>query len=309
VTRLTHSENAFVRVLQMTRADTILFVEGWTDRFFYDQLASIECHARNIKYDIRTAQDLAGDGDGKPKLLSLFRLLKKRRRLFAASRGRASAFFFFDKDLDDLRNTVVRSRHVAYTEPFNVESYYFIAGDLVRAAAASASLETELLRGAFGDNLDWRRSCANAWSRWVELCLHAALDNLRCSSHYRSDSNIHTGCFVKPDQERYKAALLELQKASSLSQSKFRRRHSEMRAIVKTHYSEGRHDAIFNGKWYRGFAQATVSAAAQDRRSSASTVANRISANLLLTMDFNDAWSLGLRRPLGRLVSRLQKRV
>jgi hypothetical protein len=175
--------------------------------------------------------------------------------LDGSKKNRASAFFFLDKDVDELHGSIINSRHIGYTEHFNVENYYIIAGDLPLAAAASAALEVDALRQWFGDLDAWRRSVAEAWKTWVELCLYATLHGVACSCHFRSTSTVHKGS-GELDQTRYATTLEELKRASGLTAAEFKKRHKQIRATVKRYYSNGQHDALFNGKWYRLFIQA-----------------------------------------------------
>ncbi len=290
----------------MTRVNIIVFVEGWADRFFYDRLVNAVCGSHTLTYQIRTAKELGRSGDGKPALVSLFRLLRRRRALYASRGKGASAFFFLDKDIDDLLGNMITSRHVAYTEHYHVENYYFIAGDLVLASAAAASLEADTVREVLGDPRAWRSSVAAAWKEWVQLCLHAALHCLSCGCHFRTHSKVHKGCFGGIDGTRYVAALSALERASGLSADQFRERHTEICALVDRLYAEGRHDSVFSGRWYGHFLQATIVAKTKDRRSKARELSRRITDSLLPTIGFDDAWSENLRRPLARLGRRLR---
>jgi hypothetical protein len=74
VTRLVHPTSALIRVLQMSDSDIIVFIEGWNDRFFYDQLVKVGCDSLGLNYQIRTAKEIGAVADGKPALVSLFRV-------------------------------------------------------------------------------------------------------------------------------------------------------------------------------------------------------------------------------------------
>jgi hypothetical protein len=304
VKRLTHPATALVRVLQMSQADIIVFVEGWSDRFFYDQLTRATCGSGALNYQIRTAKEIGASGNGKPALIGLFRTFRQRGVLDGSKKRHASAFFFLDKDVDELQGSIVRSRHIGYTEHFNIENYFIIAGDLPRAVAVSASLELDALRAWFGDLDAWRRSIANQWRKWIELCLFACLDGVSCCCHFRSIP-VHKSS-GELDYTHYIRALRELKEASGLTGRAFKQRHKEIREIVKRYYSSGRHDAIFNGKWYHIFIQAAVKKYANGRAIK-DRLSQSIHETLLSTVEFDGKWGDSLRRPLSRLLRHVEK--
>jgi hypothetical protein len=306
VTRLVHPTSALIRVLQMSDSDIIVFIEGWNDRFFYDQLVKVGCDSLGLNYQIRTAKEIGAVADGKPALVSLFRVFKQRGVLDGSKKNRASALFFLDKDVDELKGLIIASRHIQYTEYYNVENYYFIAGDLPRAVAASAALELDALRKWFGDLLAWRRAVAEAWRRWVELCLHATVYGLSCDCHFRTPSTINRGCSAQLDRTRYSKIFRGLRQASGLSSTKFSKQHATIRKTVQRYYSNGQHDALFNGKWYPVFIQAAVNAWVKDR-DFRHNFAPHIKESLLATIQFEGRWADGLRRPLDQLARRIKK--
>jgi len=305
VKRLVHPTAALIRVLQMSNTDIIVFVEGWSDRFFYDRLVNTSCSASGLKYQIRTAKEIGANANGKVALIALFNAFKHRGVLDGSKKQRTSAFFFLDKDIDELKNLIINSRHIGYTEHFNVENYYIIAGDLPLATAASAALEVDALRQWFGDLDAWRRSAAEAWKTWVELCLFATLHGVACSCHFRSNSTVHKGS-GQLDETRYATALDELKRAAGLTTTEFKRRHKQIRATVKGYYASGQHDALFNGKWYRIFIHAAVKTYSQGREFR-ENLTRSINDSLILTIQFDGKWSDGLRRPINRLIRHIKK--
>lgn len=288
----------------MSHVDIIVFVEGWSDRFFYDELTKTTCAHSGLKYQIRTAKEIGASGNGKPALISLFRTFKHRGVLDGSKKHHASAFFFLDKDVDELQGVIVRSRHIGYTEHFNIENYFVIAGDLPRAIAVSASLEVDGLRAWFGDLDAWRRSVANQWKKWIELCLFSCLHGVSCCCHFRSiPGHKNSG---ELDHVRYNSALRELKQASGLTEIEFKSRHRKIKEIVTRYFSSGQHDAIFNGKWYHIFIQAAVKRYARDRAIK-DKLNHSIHETLLATVQFDGKWGDRLRRPLSRLLRHVEK--
>ena len=304
--RLAHRTAALIRVLQMSKTDIIVFVEGWSDRFFYDRLVNTSCGTSGLKYQIRTAKEIGANADGKSALIALFHVFKSRGVLDGSKKDRASVLFFLDKDIDELKGSIIKSRHIAYTEHYNVENYYTIAGDLPLAVAASASLELDALRQWFGDLLAWRRSVAEAWRTWVELCLHATIYGLSCNCHFRTPSTINKGCSAQLNQTRYATTFQGLKQASGLSSADFTKRHTGICETVQRYYSNGQHDALFNGKWYPVFVHAAVKAYAKDRVFR-DNFAQHIKESLLTTIQFEGLWANRLRRPLDQLARHVRK--
>lgn len=248
--RLTHAPPAFLRSMQMSRSSVFFFVEGWSDRYFYNQLVEPVCNEAAVGFEMYTAYELGGVG-GKAALLGFFEYLRRRRQLTSDLGGkRTAALFFLDKDVDDFMRTMKRSPHVLYTEYYDAENYLFVHGNLAQAAAAAAALEPTLLRQGLGNYNDWRRAAAAKWRPWVSLCLFTRLRNLNSAYAYGRKSTINRGPAGQTDAAALQQALAEIAASTRQNVDAFRRAMKRLERRVAALYNAGDHDRIFKGKWY-----------------------------------------------------------
>jgi hypothetical protein len=145
MTRLAHSFSAYLRYMQMSSRPLFVFVEGKrTDPHFYGEICGSVCRTSEISYRICRSRELANGHGGKQTLISFFEYLRRKCALVHAFKGKSTGvLFFLDKDVDDLLRTQRRSPHVVYTRYYDVENHIFREADLIRAAAASASLDQQ----------------------------------------------------------------------------------------------------------------------------------------------------------------------
>jgi hypothetical protein len=59
MTRLNHSFDGFLRYMQMSQTNLYIFIEGGTDRYFYDSIVKDTCQQNNVKYEIIGSSSLA----------------------------------------------------------------------------------------------------------------------------------------------------------------------------------------------------------------------------------------------------------
>ncbi len=282
----------------MTQSDLVIFTEGISDRFFYDQIASIVCNPLGIRYRIKSGEELTGATGGKQVLLAHFNLLKLERKLRGKKPNRASVFFFLDKDLDDLKGTKIKSFHIAYTSPYHMENYLFMWGDLHHATSAVVGMDVSTVSQIIGDTSHWRQQVATAWKHWVYLCVHASLDGIACGANYHSTSKIHHGCSHKVDMARQAQKEEEIRNVSGLSETDFQTRQNQICHLVDELYAKGDYDCVFKGEWYKNWLATTIGGSSPPKRHKANKIFPAISPALLLTLDFSAQWSEHLRKPL-----------
>jgi len=75
--RLTHSRGGYLRYMQMSQTRLFIFVEGWSDTFFYSSLAALHCNPGGLRYELATPKALPGSAFGKPALLEFLEFLRK----------------------------------------------------------------------------------------------------------------------------------------------------------------------------------------------------------------------------------------
>jgi hypothetical protein len=291
--------------MQISQSRFFILVEGWSDRFFYASLAALRCAASGIKYEVVTAHELPGPSFGKPALLNFFTYLRKQRALLTTlGEKRTAVLFCLDKDVDDLRRTMKRSPHISYTEHCDLENYYFIHGDLIRAGAAAAALDPTLVRAAIGNTTNWRRQKAEQWKTWTVLCVLNQLLDLRGPCAYgRRDSLVNRGGFGAEEPAAVTRMLATLHASSGLGQTEFNAHFVRTQRSVEALIKAGQWDRVFKGKWYPVWLAGDVRQAAGQRQINANGLDARIRDAVGLTLDLEAPWTQLLTGRLDRVIA------
>jgi hypothetical protein len=303
VNRPQHSLSGFRRYMQMSRHSLFVLVEGKeVDPFFYSGLLRPVCAALGSSCDIVRADFVTGTG-GKQTLLQLHKYLESVGSLILqVGSVRKSCIFYLDKDIDDLLGKLVLSKHVVYTPFYCVENVLFVYGRIVRAAAAASSLDPENLERRIPDGNDWRRQSAENWKEFLVLSLLSQRLGVNCDCHYaRTTSPLNVPPEAPTDLARASAIRTDLQVRSGLNRRSFDLRLGAIRRYVDCVYQQGRHDRLFNGKWYFELLRREINIAAGGRRYN-SPPTTALTAALGLTLDFEGSWSEPFRQPLRDLI-------
>jgi hypothetical protein len=307
MSRLRHSPRGFIRSLQLSKTDLFAFVEGWSDRFFYDRICAKSCEGSDLTFEVRTAQELPDQTGGKAALLSFFSYLRRRRLLLHEFKGKKSAvIFLLDKDIDDVLGTRKRSRHVIYTEYFQLENYLIRHAEIAEIAAAAASLDVHSVRSIIGDQRQWMQKAATEWKQWVSICITARILQANCRCTYSLHSQINDGPYSGVVAADLALLTTELQTASGLPAAKLDRWLERTRRRIDRIYAAGRYDNVFKGKWYAHFLAEDIRRAAVGRAYNANGLGERIFSAAAAKLNFGEAWVLHFR---DRLASVLQSLV
>ena len=306
MTRLTYSPSAYRRGMQISRVPLFVFIEGYKDRYVYDQIVQSECQQFGISFKVVPVEEIGMSGGGKEVLLKFFDYLANQSSLICNFKGKTTiSIFFLDKDVDDILNTMRSSEHIVYTETYEIENYFFIHGALSEVAAASASLEVESIRAALGDYEGWRRLASTKWKRWVKLCLFSKTCGIESISNYRlSRSPINIGVCGPVKSTEYKRHLLELQHKSHLPPDEFKRPFTRLCRKVDIIYSAGQHDRIFKGRWYACFLVEDIKRVAARRHFNSMRLETRLLSGLQLSLNYGNPWAEHFRAPIRRLIVR-----
>jgi hypothetical protein len=214
--------------------------------------------------------------------------------------------FYLDKDLDDLFHTKVFSDHVVYTRYYHVENYLFVQGDILRGAAAGASLDQESIAPTLGNLEDWRARKAALWRDWVVLCLFAEVFGVQSRCLYkRTDSAVNNPPSAPTNAAAHEMCKQELRSKYAGTQGDFARHFSRIERMVERYYRMGRYDLIFKGKWYVRHLQSDVENAMEGQNFSSHALSNAIVAALRATVDFEGEWAEHLKQPLQSVAARV----
>lgn len=306
--RLTYSPSAYRRNMQISRVPLFVFIEGYKDRYVYDQIVQPECQKSGTSFEIVTAEEIGISGGGKEALLGFFDYLAAQSSLICDFKGKTTiSIFFLDKDVDDILGIMRKSKHIVYTETYEIENYFFIHGALSEVAAASASLEVRLMHSVIRDNTAWRCRAATNWKRWVKLCLvskSCSIESMRNYGLLRSPINDGVSGPVKPTE--YRRHLLDLKTRSTLPCDDFKRLFRRLCGRVDRIYSRGQHDLVFKGRWYACFLVEDIKRAAIRRRFNRNQLETRLLSDLPLTLNCRDPWTEHFRAPIRNLIAELE---
>lgn len=301
MTRLRHSQAGFLRLLQMGSAHVAVLVEGRVDRLFFDQLVSHELAARPaLTALIRTAREVMAGAGGKKALLSYYDYLRRRSALVTELGGKKTSILIcLDKDLDDLTGTRRRSRHVIYTEHFDVESYLFLHGDLVSATSAATTLDRVTIDSVLAPAVTWTRRVSMRWREWVAICVFEITNKCSSGGNYGvCPSPVHTpGGDL--DGVRFGDRMAALQQESGCPGPEFAARWDRVVRRVDRLFARGKGDIVFKGKWYAWLLVVYVAGAVASRDVDLSKVRDELPKYLIQTLDFDLPWTTVLR---GRLL-------
>jgi hypothetical protein len=288
--------------MQMSASRAFILVEGRdTDVFFYDEICRPVCEAASVPYDVVRA-DRVSTGGGKSALLDLYSFLKAKHSLINCWKGVPKVcIFYLDKDVDDVLKSTLHSLHIVYTPSYNVENLLFALADLVRAAAAS-SLAASHLQPRIVDSAAWTRRVADLWKDFVTLCLFSLKHRANCDCTYACSTSPLN---LPPDAPAIPAEIdarkAQVRQLLGLSEPQFERLYGAASRLVERIYRAGRHDVIFNGKWYRAAMIREIQLAAGSAYKP-HALSNSIMAALRATLDFSGTWADHFRRPLQELL-------
>ncbi len=297
--RLHHSFSGHLRLMQMSTTQLFIFVEGkQCDPYFFASICSATLDDR-LKYEIAIARQLPGDTGGKQALISFFEFLRMRKSLFSDLGGqKTTCLFFLDKDIDDLQRRKLRSRHVVYTQHYDVQNYIFKHGNLVTGTSAAASIDPRRIDRQLTDASEWCRKAASLWRDWIALCLRMLEDGIPCEANYRVLSPIQTRYCGPTDINLHLEITRRLARRNRIPVSDLRRRIELSRRKVSRYFAKEEHHRIFKGKWF-----AIILADDVDRIMAGDPYDNnglpgRLPSAIAATLDFTEAWTEYFKQPL-----------
>jgi len=305
--RLTHNFQDSLRAMQMSRNRIFVFVEGKVaDPYFYGQVCHSVCGPAGLSYIINTPQQLKAEGGGKQILISFFEYLRRESALIGVFKGKSTGvLFFLDKDVDDFLRTQRRSKHVVYTKHYDVQNHIFAEGDLIKAVAASASLDYNEVLVCLSSSNQWGHEVAQQWKQWVALCLFVAKKKANCECNYRVTSRINNPIHGPIDQTAYSDHLQRVQIKLGLTDKQFKRAFGRISRLVDRIYALGQHDRVFKGTWYPLLLATTIRDRIRTRSIDSGGLETRLPSSTASTLDFDAPWAEYFKQPLRNLIRQL----
>lgn len=297
--RIHHSFSGHFRLMQMSATQLFVFVEGkQCDPYFFAGVCSVTLN-HHVTYEISTARQLPGNSGGKQTLIAFFNFLRERKSLISDLDGKRTAcVFFLDKDVDDLQRRKRRSRHVIYTQHYDVQNYIFEHGNLVTGASAAASIDPRKIESQFSDASGWCKHAASLWRDWVALCLRMLEDGIPCEANYRVLSPVQTRYCGPTNIRAHQDLTRRLARRCGVPVSELRQKITGSVWKVDKYFAKGEHHRIFKGKWF-----ATILADDVDRIMAGNTydgngLAGRLPSAIAATLDFSETWTEYFKQPL-----------
>jgi len=88
---------------------------------------------------------------------------------------------------------------------------------------------------------------------------------------------------------------MRVKKLSKLTAPQFRKSYNHISRKVDLMLAKGKHDDIFNGKWYIRFLADDIQRIANGAPYTANGIHNRLASIILSTVDFSSSWADRLR--------------
>lgn len=191
MSRLVHSNNGFIRSMQISSAKFFAFVEGGLDRAFFDRVVE-KCLSKDVKYQIFAIKELPPGVGGKPTLLSKFKELRQKKMLkFNAFGKNMSCVFFADKDVDDFCKKKLRSNHLIYTSTYDIEGFLIENGDFHRALSDALGITLDQAKQIIPNKNNWIKDRVIPWKEWVALCMICQIKKIKSECTFDSVSKIN----------------------------------------------------------------------------------------------------------------------
>lgn len=304
MTRLHYSPSAFIRSMQMSRAELHVFVEGRDlDPYVYGMVLEDACAGQG-GYRLIRADEIPGETKtGKGGLLSYYDKLRRRKELARGSAGlRYSVLFILDKDIDDLLRRRRRSPHVIYTPTYDVEGLVFVNCDLRRALAAVCCLAPNQVEDFMPHPDAWIERVMEYWRDWVELCVFARRANVRGVSNFGVDSQVNVPITGPSDPVLVATYRRKLGGSTGLNQVELEKKFRWARGVVEARYSSGKAPEVFKGKWFQPILDQLVKSEIPEQHKRVASFKRSLTAHAAQTLDPNDEWAdfirVGVREAL-----------
>lgn len=299
MSKLKHSQDAFIKSLQVSSKQIYIFVEGRQgDPYFYS------CVCKSIKnpsfeYRIYTADDLPFRRKGKQGLLTFFQYLRQAKKLTSLFLGKKTiCVFFVDKDVDDIKRIKKRSPHLIYSKYYDIQNYIYEHGNIKQGVAVAASVDPEILPSTLNDASVWCLKMAKNWKHWISLCLLVLKENISYESNYGVASKIQTRACSSIDSTVYSSYLSRLRLKSGFTSADFDSRYLRITNRVDFYFANRDHHKIFKGKWFTKILVDYIALSLYDTTYDNNSLVAKLPSTIIMTLDFSESWVDDFREPL-----------
>lgn len=289
MTRLVHDFQSSLRSYQMSASDFFCFVEGTdADAYIYSEISNPLFLTSGHSHEFFPANSLTSDGKcgGKQILLNFFKYLKIEKCLSTTWKGKKTTFIFFlDKDIDDIDSSIIKSKHLIYTEYYDIQNYLFRFGNLIQASAAASSIPAVKVSASIGDVNVWLDTCIYHWKEWIAFCMHLKYHSINIKGYGRV-SDINSTPYGPIDFAKFQTFKRLAIRKSGLKKSTYCYTFKQFEKKINTLIGLGKGDKVFKGKWYINWILDHLKAS-----HGVSTTPAAITSALATSLDFNEEWS------------------
>lgn len=283
--RLVHDHRSYLRAMQMSSVEVVVFVEGYLDRGFISMLLMKNEALKGIRYAVRASRELGTGAQGKSALLVFYQYLRDSGVLLSNLGGkRTVSLFILDKDALGYRAQKLECNHAEVTSHYAIENYIYRAGDLISATVSATGLDYDTVTNVIG--AQWLSRAAQSWADWCAFCIFCNEFGLRVSGTFRLASQMHDDANVL-DEAKKTALLAGASKTfEEKHQKSFDDAYAVAERIVAEHYQSNSWDRIFPGKWYGLLLERDVRRAGSSLGLLSGNLAEKITSCLVPTVNF-----------------------
>ncbi len=300
-TRLIREHKAYLRSMQMSADEVIVFVEGPLDRAVISLLASKVPKAESTRISFRASRELGTSAEGKSALLVFYQYLKRSKKLSSIlGSNRTVALFILDRDALGIRTSKHRCPHLEQTIHYAIENYLYRCGNLREAVVAATGLDYASADQHFGD--EWLSKAARRWETWCIFCLFCNEHNVRISATFSSGSRFHDA-FGNPHTNE-EARLMAAAQAKYLNAKipDFKDAYDVIAKRVSRLFRAKSWDRIFPGKWYGLILEAESKRLAGTRGHLPGNLAEKITSCLLTSVNWQSEELSHLKSAIERAI-------
>jgi hypothetical protein len=288
--------------MQMSENELFCFCEGKNnDKYFYSKILNGTLRKESLKRELKIANEIDGEG-GKKALMAFFKYLRDNNSLVKRVFGKTiCCIFFFDKDIDCLQRSKLRSMHAIYTEKYDVEASIFFYGELRDAVASSLSLDVDVVKQEHLSARKWCEAVAVSWKEWLAACIFSKIHSLDCGCGYARPSRINHDFIAPTDLNQYADFKEQMKVKSGLSEHAFEMAYSKIENVIERLIVRGDLFRLFKGKWLPQRARKEFEARySQFGASFTNSTGERLLQAMLTSLPQNGNWLKHFRRRLDR---------
>lgn len=305
MSRPTRSINGYIRSMQISKYDLMVFVEGKeNDSYFYGNICDKICTQAGIARQIRTAKELPFQSGGKKSLIDFYKVLRTKKKLVSSLNNKTTkVVFFLDKDVDDILGIKCRSHHVIYTKYYDVQNHIFSDSNFINGVSSAASIDPAELRNSHMFCSNWCVTAASRWREWVKLCLFVQKHRVNGVNNYRICSAINTPLNGTLDPVKYSDFKSNVINSLGITADDFDEKYAVIETKVDKMFRSNTHNIVFKGKWYSTLLELDLRTEFAGRNLHLEKIAQRAVSALASTLDFGASWVDHFTVPLQKVIS------